>query len=164
MEFIDRLVDGSLMPHGQCLLWRPDLLFLHVGGDVLTVGAYFAIPPAFLILRRHRRDLALDKIMLLFAAFIFLCGVTHLLGMINIWHGYYFVEGLTKLSTGLVSAFTAIMVWLLIPEALKIPSIGALITNQEVLQRSHDEIELAKAELAALQVQIEQKKEQLKSQ
>ena len=55
------------------------------------------------------------------------------------------------------------MVWLLIPEVLKIPSMGALITNQDVLQRSHDEIERAKAELAALQVQIEQKKEQLNS-
>ena len=41
---LDRIFDGSLMPHGHCLLWRWDLLFLHLGGDLLTVMAYSLIP------------------------------------------------------------------------------------------------------------------------
>ena len=41
---LNKLFDGSFMPHGHCLLWRWDLLFLHVTGDLLTFTAYFIIP------------------------------------------------------------------------------------------------------------------------
>lgn len=110
------------MPHGHCLLWRPDLLFLHFGGDLLTTLSYFIIPLGLVYFVRKRDDLTFDWIFILFAAFIFFCGVTHLISMINIWHGYYFIEGLAKMSTGIISTITAIMLWKLIPKALLIPS------------------------------------------
>lgn len=134
MDIISRLIDGSLMPHGQCLLWRADLLFLHIGGDILTVAAYFIIPSAMIFLIKGRDDLTFNWVSTLFASFIFLCGITHLINIINIWHGYYFVEGLFKFMTGLVSAVTAIMVWKLMPKALAIPSHNDLIQkNKELL-------------------------------
>ena len=86
MDLIQRLLDGSLMPHGHCLLWRGDLLFMHVGGDILTTLAYFTIPVLLIRLVKKRDDLAFDRIFLMFAAFIFLCGVTHLISLINVWH------------------------------------------------------------------------------
>jgi hypothetical protein len=33
---LEIIFNGSFMPHGHCLLWRWDLLFLHVAGDALT--------------------------------------------------------------------------------------------------------------------------------
>src|SRR5690606_7224548 len=100
---LDELFDGSFMPHGHCLLWRWDLLFLHVSGDILTTISYALIPIALIHLVHKRDDLKFDRIFLLFAGFIAFCGITHLMGLINIWHGYYYLEGLAKLATGLIS-------------------------------------------------------------
>lgn len=50
MDLVNKLFNGSFMPHGHCLQWLPDLLFLHVTGDVLTVFAYFVIPLALIYL------------------------------------------------------------------------------------------------------------------
>ncbi len=157
MGFFDRLVDGSLMPHGHCLLWRPDLLVMHVGGDALTVISYFAIPPALLVLRRKRSDLAFDKVFLMFAAFIFLCGITHLMGIINVWEGFYFMHGIAKVSTGLVSVATAIAVWILLPKAIAIPSMASLQMNADVLSRTEEELADARQQLAELEACIEEK-------
>ncbi len=140
MEFIDKLLDGSFMPHGHCLLWRPDLLFLHVGGDILTVIAYALIPLALIHLVLKRTDLAFNWIFIMFATFIFLCGITHFISLINIWHGYYFIEGIAKFSTGLISVATAIMCWKLIPKALSIP-------NNDQFRTKHDQLLIAQQEL-----------------
>lgn len=140
MELLQRMLDGSLMPHGHCLLWRWDLLFLHVGGDTLTTLAYFAIPAILIKLVKSRDDLAFDRVFLMFAAFIFLCGVTHLISLLNIWHGYYFIEGLAKISTGVISALTAIGAWRLLPIAISIPSRARLIQTNDDLRAAREEI------------------------
>ncbi|WP_430009903.1 GGDEF domain-containing protein [Methylophaga lonarensis] len=140
MGIWDKLLDGSFMPHGHCLLWLPDLLFLHVTGDALTVIAYFVIPTALVYLVNKRADLAFNWIFIMFAAFIFLCGVTHLLSLINIWHGYYYIEGISKLATGLISTLTAVMVWRLVPAALAIPSNADFRSKNEALLKAQNEL------------------------
>lgn len=122
------------MPHGHCLLWREDLLFLHLGGDILTALSYAIIPITLVYIVRSRDDLRFDWIFWLFAAFIFSCGVSHVMGIINIWHGYYFIEGLVKFGTGLISTITAIMLLRLIPSIRRIPSTRQLeLSNRELL-------------------------------
>ena len=37
---------ADLTPHGVCLLWRPDLLWLHVLSDSAIAFAYYSIPLA----------------------------------------------------------------------------------------------------------------------
>lgn len=150
MSLWNRLLDGSLMPHGYCLLWREDLVFLHLGGDLITSMAYFAIPLALVSLVKKRDDLKFDKAFLMFALFIFLCGITHLVSIINLWHGYYFVEGLFKITTGIVSMLTAIMIWRLLPAAIAIPS-------KAELQQKLAELQAAKKHLAEANQQLEQK-------
>ena len=141
MNFFSRLIEGDLMPHGHCLLWREDLLLLHVGGDVLTALAYFAIPSALIHLVRKRNDLVFNWIFLLFAGFILFCGVTHVISLINIWHGYYFIEGIAKTLTGLISAVTAVMIWRLIPQALALPSNVDLLRKTEELEDLKHQLE-----------------------
>lgn len=140
MGFIDNLLDGSLMPHGQCLLWRTDLLFLHMGGDSLTVLAYGLIPLALIYLVFKRSDLAFNWIFVMFAAFIFLCGITHLVAMVNIWYGYYYLAGVLKFATGLVSVATAVMCWRLIPTAIAIPSNAEFREKNEALLAAQAEL------------------------
>lgn len=76
----------------------------------------------------------------MFAAFIFLCGVTHLISLINIWQGYYYIEGIAKFVTGLVSILTALMIWRLMPNALTIPSNEDFRTKNEALLQAKNEL------------------------
>lgn len=122
MNIINALFDGSFMPHGHCYKWQTDLLLLHVVGDALTVIAYFLIPIVLIQLVKKRNDLAFNWIFVMFAAFIFLCGVTHLVNLINIWHGYYYISGLAKLATGVISMITTVMIVYLLPKIIGIPS------------------------------------------
>lgn len=147
MDFLNRLLDGSLMPHGHCLLWRSDLLFLHVFGDAVTTLSYFAIPVALVYLVRKRSDLAFNWLFLLFAAFILFCGITHLISLANIWHGYYFIEGLAKTATALVSILTAIMLWRLLPTAAALPSSNDLVAKNQELAQARRELEIANQHL-----------------
>ena len=49
---------ADLTPHGVCLLWRPDLLWLHVLSDSAIAFAYYSIPLALAVFVWRRRDLA----------------------------------------------------------------------------------------------------------
>ena len=44
---------ASFVPHGYCLLWRPDLVALHAVSDGLIALAYVAIPIAMAKSRRR---------------------------------------------------------------------------------------------------------------
>lgn len=150
MTWLERLFQGNLMPHGQCLLWRPDLLIMHIGGDILTVVAYFTIPIALVLLVKKRDDLEFNWVFLMFSAFIFLCGITHLIALINIWYGYYFIEGVAKVLTGIVSISTACMTLALLPQAISMPSRRSMMQVNEALEK-------AKFDLLDLTEQLEKK-------
>lgn len=133
MDFLSALTDISrFMPHGMCFLWRWDLLALHVGSDVLIAGSYFSIPAAMLVLLKKRPDVP-KGIFRLFVSFIMLCGITHLASIVVIWYPAYYIEGLFKLATALVSLTTAILLWPLIPKVIAMPSIQEMeARNQKI--------------------------------
>lgn len=112
----------GFMPHGYCFLWETGLLTLHVGSDVLIALAYFSIPLALFHLHKHRPDIAFHNVLLLFAAFILACGVTHAFTAWNMWHADYWPSGIMKLLTALVSLATAFLLWRAMPTALGWPS------------------------------------------
>ncbi|MDC8832004.1 GGDEF domain-containing protein [Alteromonas gilva] len=149
----DRIFDGSLMPHGHCLLWRGDLLFLHLAGDISTVLAYALIPVGIFYFIHKRKDIEFSWLALLFACFIAFCGASHLIGILNIWHGYYFIEGVIKLLTGIISIVTAIFLWRLMPSFIRIPSI-------EMLQERNAQLEAVRSELEEVNKTLEEKVKQ----
>jgi len=133
------LVDSaSYMAHGYCLLWKPWLVVLHAGSDLLIFLAYFAIPVAIWLFLRQRPDLELKPLAILFAAFIFLCGLTHLVQMLTLWWPIYETQGVLKAVTAFVSVATALMIYPLIPRAAAIPSPLALQVANEGLKREID--------------------------
>src|ERR1700687_3511869 len=113
----DLVDNASYMAHGYCLLWKPWLVVLHAGSGLLIFCAYFAIPVAIWIFLRQRKDLELRRLAMLFAAFIFLCGLTHLVQMVTLWWPLYDTQGALKLATAIVSVATAGMIFPLIPTA-----------------------------------------------
>ena len=69
--FFERLLDPSMLsPHGICLLWEPELIWLHVVSDACIAAAYFSIPFALAILVTKRRDLKFGWVYWAFAIFI----------------------------------------------------------------------------------------------
>ncbi|MBD1919275.1 MULTISPECIES: GGDEF domain-containing protein [Cyanophyceae] len=107
----------ALMPHGSCFLWDPQLTSLHVAGDLAVAVAYLSIP-LLLLLNRQHIDLQIRPVLLLFAAFIFSCGIGHGLRVWNIWHTNYWLEGAWTWVTAVVSLYTAWDLRGLVPQLL----------------------------------------------
>jgi signal transduction histidine kinase/CheY-like chemotaxis protein len=130
-----------LAPHGYCFLWLPELIWLHVVANLLIAVAYFSIPLALWRFASKRRDVPFNRVFCLFAAFITLCGITHIFNIAVLWWPAYGIEGLVMLVTGIVSMTTAIFVWKIMPAALKMPSLEELMTKNETLSQSVNMIE-----------------------
>jgi PAS domain S-box-containing protein len=126
------LVD--VLPHGICLLWEPELIWLHVVSDALIATAYFSIPFALAIFVSKRRDLRFGWVYWAFGIFILACGLTHVLSIYTLWVPIYGVEGLVKAATAVASIVTAGMLWPLLPKLLSIPSAFELRQAQAALQ------------------------------
>lgn len=136
MSWIDSLFGpAGLMPHGVCFLMRSDLIALHVIADGLIAFAYFSIPVTLLHFARKRKDIPFKHVLALFAAFILLCGMTHIFGIWTIWRPVYYLEGVVKIVTAIVSVLTAIVLIPLVPQALSM--------------RSHSELEAINRKLEA---------------
>jgi anti-anti-sigma regulatory factor len=104
-------------------VWPSPLIALHVGSDILIALAYLAIPGSLLLLRSRRDDIPVDWITTCFAAFILLCGITHVMNIITVWHPMYWVSGKIKAATGLVSIATAALLqFRVLPILLNLPT------------------------------------------
>src|ERR1700744_6239316 len=115
--FFERLLDSSaLSPHGICLLWEPELVWLHVVSDAIIAASYFSIPVALSIFVSKRLDVDFGWIFWAFALFITACGFTHVLSIVTLWVPIYGIEGLVKaLTAGAPFAPALILLPLLSP-------------------------------------------------
>jgi signal transduction histidine kinase len=121
--FLERLLDSSMLsPHGICLLWEPELIWLHVASDAVIAVAYFTIPFALAYFVSKRRDIEFNWIFWAFATFILACGFTHVFAIYTLWVPVYGIEGLVKAVTAVASILTALLLWQLLPRLLSIPS------------------------------------------
>lgn len=153
-DFLQQFVSGNYAPHGYCLLWQPELVWTHVVSDALIAAAYFSIPVALVSFVRRRPDVEFGKMFWLFALFILSCGLTHVMGIWNLWNGDYGAEAIVKAVTAAASVPTAILLWPLLPKMLAIPS-------PSQLQLKNDELALALAErdqvLDQLRAEVQQR-------
>ena len=134
----------NLIPHGYCLSWSPVLLWLHVTSDLLITLAYYSIPLMLVYFIRQRKDLPYPWLVALFAGFIVACGTTHLLSVITIWIPLYWLDGLLKAFTAIISVATAALMLWVIPRALSLPSAAQL--QAEIQQRKTAEDALRESE------------------
>lgn len=121
------------MPHGHCYLWDPWILWLHVVANGLIVIAYCSIPFGLVYFVRKRTDLIYKRVFVLFALFILCCAATHAVAILTIWQPHYLFEGLVLLVTGLVSIASAVVMFRMIPEALRLP-------NPQQLRKTREEL------------------------
>jgi signal transduction histidine kinase/ActR/RegA family two-component response regulator len=127
---IDFFSSSQFMPHGHCYLWKPALLWLNAGTDGLIFLSYLAISGMLVYMVLRLRTIPFNNIYLLFGIFIFACGLTHLMEIVNIWVPSYWLAGLVKLITAIASLGTAI----LLPSYL--PKIQTLLKNTKLLHET----------------------------
>lgn len=123
MDISTLIEEASYLAHGYCLLWQPWLVALHAVPDFFIFLAYTTIPLTILRLLRLRPDLRkFSGLVGLFAAFILLCGFTHLIGILTLWFPIYPLHGLLKAVTAIVSIVTAVALVPLVPRVAALPS------------------------------------------
>src|SRR6266436_1001528 len=155
-EFLEKLFSSSFMPHGHCYLWNPGLIWLHVVSDSLIALAYFFIPVALIYFIWRRRDLPFQWVFICFGIFILACGATHIMEVWTLWHANYWLAGAIKAVTAMASVPTAILLFQSVPQALALPSPGALRLEiaerkrtEQALHQAKDELELKVLERTA---------------
>ncbi len=122
-EFLFNLFDTTGFPaRWSCGSgWTAVHGWTHIIADLLTWGAYTAIPIVLLYFVRKRRDVPFPKLFWLFGAFIFACGTVHLIEAIIFWVPIYRVSALIKVMTAVVSWGTVAALIPVMPRALALP-------------------------------------------
>ena len=119
-EVLNVVFSDRFIPHGFCFMWRPELVWMHVLADLTIALAYFSIPITIMILvAKRKQTIPYIWVFRMFAAFIFLCGMTHIMELIGVWQPIYYLEGIIKVFTAAVSLATAILIYPLVPVLLK---------------------------------------------
>ncbi|HJW23849.1 MAG TPA: ATP-binding protein [Rhodocyclaceae bacterium] len=145
-----QLVLNGFLPHGYCLSWSAPLVGTYFVSDALIALAYFSMPIALGYFAWRRQDFPYKWLLWMFVAFILSCGTTHLMGTIILWRPLYWLDASLKAITAVASVATAIVLWPMIPKALKVPgndqmrAVNAEL-HREIAERRRVEEELRRA-------------------
>jgi hypothetical protein len=95
-------------PHGACLLWDPTLVPLTIVANIAIALAYLAIPLQLTAVLRMK-SLLPNWAVMLFMAFIVLCGVGHGIEVLTLFRPYYWLQVVENALTAVVSVSTAVL-------------------------------------------------------
>lgn len=126
---------SNFVPHGYCMAWARDLIFVHVLSDVTIAIAYISIPLVLTYFAAKRTDFPFPKLLLMFGAFILASAATHVMGVVTLWWPVYRVDGAIKAVTAGISLATAVAL------CRKAPAIMALRSPAE-LEAANEELRL----------------------
>lgn len=139
---------SSFPPRWRCGAgWAesPWLGWLHILSDIGIFAAYVSIPVVLLYFASKKTDLPFRGIFLLFAAFILLCGMTHIMEAIIFWWPLYRAAGFLKFITALVSITTVLALIRIAPELLSMRSVAELEREIDARRRAERSLLEAKA-------------------
>jgi two-component sensor histidine kinase len=147
LGFFRKLFQSDFMPHGHCYWWKPEIVWLHVISDAVIMLAYYSIPLMLFRFVKKKKDVPFHWVFLMFGAFIFWCGTTHLLSIWTLWHPVYRLDGIVKAITASVSIATAFALFPLIPQALALRSPRELEEANRKLEEENAKRQLAEHSL-----------------
>ncbi|BAZ49059.1 two-component sensor histidine kinase [Nostoc sp. NIES-4103] len=148
LQFLENFfTEASFIPHGHCYLWQPSLVWLNIVSDSVIALVYYSIPAILVYFAHKRKDFPFKWILVLFGAFIISCGTTHIMDVWTLWHPTYWVSSFIKVITAIVSAYTAVALLPIIPQALALPS-------PSQLKAANFQLKLTLQELASTQTQL----------
>jgi signal transduction histidine kinase/CheY-like chemotaxis protein len=154
---------SMLTPHGACLNWQPELIWLNAVSDAMVAVAFFttAFVLGFYVWRR-RREVMFRSVFWALAIFAAVSGVTRLVSIVTLWVPAYGIEGLTKSVLALISAAVTVAMLLARPRLLVLPTRIQLqqayaALEEEIRQRRNAEAMVKRfQELEANEAQVRQ--------
>jgi signal transduction histidine kinase len=147
LEFLKGLFRSDFVPHGYCMRWDSDVVWLHVVSDFATALAYYMIPIALVYFVRRRQDLAFNWMFVAFGIFILACGTTHVLAVYTLWKPIYRFDGVVKAITAAASVATAVALLRIMPQAIALPSPAQLRAEVQQRKAAEDELRVLNTEL-----------------
>lgn len=140
------------MPHGHCYYWDPLIMWSHAISDGFIALAYTSIPITLLyIYLKRKRDVRFVWMMVLFAIFIFGCGLTHVMDVINIWEPYYRLDSAVRIVTAMASIGTALVLIKISPRIVAIPSADKWIEVNKQLNEQLEELKRKDKTIASIE-------------
>lgn len=116
-SILSLLLDGSGIPHGYCIAWDSRLIWVMVTSNAMIALAYFSIPFALARFLRLQRGLPFGWMFVLFSGFIFSCGLTHIIDIVNLYRPAYRLDAVLMAITAVLSLATAAALFPLVPTA-----------------------------------------------
>jgi len=133
----------------HCGNWTDFHGWLYIMSDLAIWAAYFAIPVMLIRVMIKRKDIALTGVISLFLAFVFLCGLTHLIDAVIFWWPAYRLSALLRLATAIVSIIAASILNRIFPVLLGLRSVKEL--KIEIAKRKKTEERLSASEFLLLE-------------
>jgi hypothetical protein len=116
MNFLKYIFSLNYLPHEHCFLGDKATISWYVIGNLGVFLAYMLIPLAlYSMVKKTKLITSYKTIILLFAAFIFSCGISHLWDIIGIWYPFYRAQSYWLVWT----AFISLLTWILLISAAK---------------------------------------------
>ncbi|MEJ7560032.1 MAG: ATP-binding protein [Pedobacter sp.] len=140
-DFFSKIFDTDDFPaRWHCGNWTDFHGWLYILSDLAIWGAYFAIPILLFRVLRKRKDVPVNRVILLFLAFVFLCGLTHLIDAVLFWWPAYRLSALLRLATAVVSVFAAYALNRIFPMLLGLRSIRELKIEIERRKKTEERL------------------------
>lgn len=101
----------SWMPHGHCFQWEPAVYWPWIISEVMIFCCYslaFGLI-AHVVLTRIGVNVFTNTLIFLLASFVFVCGVDHLLGAIQLHRPIYHLVSFWKVVVNFVSVAFAVV-------------------------------------------------------
>ncbi|MEI7672509.1 MAG: heavy metal translocating P-type ATPase, partial [Deltaproteobacteria bacterium] len=141
----------------------PLLMMVMAIANGLIAISYASIPVFLVVFIRKRKDLPFSWAIVLFGAFILVCGTTHFVHIIGLWWSVDWWQAAVDSLCAVISLATAVVVWPILPKILALPSPeqlrvinnelqrekSALENTRDALRRAYDEVEIRVKERTA---------------
>lgn len=145
---------GSLfqqfMPRSVCMFHDQKLIIMHGIADGIIFISYTVISILLFVVFGiiKSKNIPLKGFIWMFGIFIMFCGLTHLMGVINLWVTYYWVDGAVKVLCAISSCLVAIY---FLPAA----SVMKEMKTNEEYKEVTDKLELMESKFAGIKIQLE---------
>jgi len=133
----------------QSEAWPSKLVLLHAVSDGIIALSFLIIPAALLYIHKRRGESSPGEgaLVTLFALFIFAVGLAHLAALFTLWVPGKGLEGLLKAVGAVLALTTAVVIWRLAPQIMRLPSRDRLQAEVAAHLHTFEELKGARHQL-----------------
>jgi len=137
-------VFANLMPHNHCFLWAKELVPFWFSANMFIFTSYLVIASSLTIVFVKRKEMQHIWISLIYALFIVMCGIGHLIMALNIFEGAYILETYWHIATAIISVAAMLVTLRLVPVLINAPKLDHLSEALKLAEKVRRELEALK--------------------